>query len=327
MNDMDFADSFLKNIKITFNTKDIATIIFDENFKILYTNNIFHSKFRKTYINSQLDFLFRKKDDFIVNFSDFPISELLTYENQVFSFTRSPEHELFFNCVTHHAGIHNGKEVFIALLYDVSECKYKQIFDTIHALVKASQLKDNDTGSHVQRLNEYSRVLAQHIKDSRHSLYPEIDDDFIERIGIVASMHDIGKIGIPDYILTKPAKLTDEEFEIMKEHTINGAFILSELAGKMARDIALFHHEKWNGEGYPYHLKEDQIPTSARILMIGDVFDALRMERCYKPAFPQEKAVQIIMDSKGTHFDPAMTDAFYEIRDKFNDIFQSNKDD
>nr|HPO49294.1 HD domain-containing phosphohydrolase [Spirochaetota bacterium] len=150
---------------------------------------------------------------------------------------------------------------------------------------------------------------------------------FCKRIRKVASMHDVGKIGIPDYILTKPGKLTEEEFKIMQEHTINGAFILSELAGQMARDIALFHHEKWNGLGYPYGFREDQIPISARIVAISDVYDALRMKRSYKESMPHEKVKNIIAEGKGEHFDPFLVDLFLKMDADFNAIFEKMADD
>ncbi|HOV14880.1 MAG TPA: HD domain-containing phosphohydrolase, partial [Spirochaetota bacterium] len=158
-------------------------------------------------------------------------------------------------------------------------------------------------------------------------LYPEITKEFCKRIKKVASMHDVGKIGIPDYILTKPGKLTEEEFKIMQEHTINGAFILSELAGQMARDIALFHHEKWNGLGYPYGFKEDQIPLSARIVAIADVYDALRMKRSYKESIPHEKTIKMVIEGKGSHFDPTLIDKFLEMDKEFNEIFEKMNDE
>ena len=139
-------------------------------------------------------------------------------------------------------------------------------------------------------------------------------------------MHDVGKIGTPDYILTKPDKLTIDEFKIMKEHTINGAFILSRMAGQMARDIALFHHEKWDGSGYPYQLKESQIPVSARIVALGDVYDALRMKRHYKPSFSHEKTKELIIQNKGTHFDPEIIEIFLSLDNQFKEVFEKMKD-
>ena len=140
-------------------------------------------------------------------------------------------------------------------------------------------------------------------------------------------MHDVGKIGIPDYVLTKPGKLDEEEKKIMEEHTINGAFILSGLAGQMARDIALFHHEKWDGSGYPYGLKAEEIPIAARVVAVADVYDALRMKRSYKEPFSHEKAKSIVIEGRKTHFDPILVDFFIEIEKKFNEIYQKMSDE
>ena len=208
-----------------------------------------------------------------------------------------------------------------SILIDNTDFKERLVDETMHALLKASQMKDNDTGEHINRLNEYSKQMSIYIYNHKKEVFPEITPFFINRISKVAAMHDIGKIGIPDYILTKPGKLDDDEFNIMKEHTINGAFILSELAGKMARDIALFHHEKWDGSGYPYNLKGDQIPLVAQIVAIADVYDALRMKRSYKQGFTQEKSVSIIRESAGSHFNPDLVEIFIAIQNQFDNIF------
>ena len=139
-------------------------------------------------------------------------------------------------------------------------------------------------------------------------------------------MHDVGKIGTPDDILNKQGPLEDWEWEIMKEHTINGAYILSTYPNPMAREIALRHHEWWNGAGYPHGLSGDLIPLSARIVTIADVYDALRMERSYKKAFSHEKAKTIIREEKGSHFDPDLIDIFEKIETDFREIFEELND-
>ena len=153
-----------------------------------------------------------------------------------------------------------------------------------------------------------------------------IDAEFIDNIGFLASMHDVGKIGTPDDILNKEGPLSDWEWTVMKEHTKNGAFILSTYPNPMAKEIALSHHEKWNGNGYPYQIEGDMIPLSARIVAIADVYDALRMKRSYKEEMTHETAVEKIMESKGSHFDPAITEIFFGIANKFNEIYEANKD-
>ncbi len=166
---------------------------------------------------------------------------------------------------------------------DVTEERRRSLKDMFSSLLQASLIKDNDTGNHVVRVNHYSRVIAEYIyKDPR---WPEVDKDFIEDIGFLAAMHDVGKIGTPDDILNKNGPLTEFEWSVMKQHTINGAYILSSYPNPMAREIANSHHEWWDGSGYPFNLEGNAIPLAARIVTIADVYDALRMRRSYKPAF------------------------------------------
>ena len=151
--------------------------------------------------------------------------------------------------------------------------------------------------------------------------------DFIDNITLFAAMHDVGKIGTPDSILLKAGKLTTMEWDIMKEHTINGAFILSGFPVPMAKEIALSHHEWWDGSGYPYKLSGEMIPLPARIVAIADVYDAIRMRRTYKAAFSHEEAVKIILEHQGTHFDPDLVRVFASIQDEFRDIWEEHKDE
>jgi putative two-component system response regulator len=153
-----------------------------------------------------------------------------------------------------------------------------------------------------------------------------VDADFIDSIGLLACMHDVGKIGTPDDILNKAGPLSDWEWSVMKEHTKNGAFILSTYPNPMAKEIALSHHEKWNGTGYPFQLEGDMIPLSARIVAIADVYDALRMRRSYKPPFDHPTSVSKMMEGKETHFDPVLLDIFYTSSHKFGDIYETNRD-
>ena len=144
-------------------------------------------------------------------------------------------------------------------------------------------------------------------------------------------MHDIGKISVPDVILQKPGRLTEEEFEIIKLHTVNGGKIIQETFGhleneqyaQMAYEVARFHHEKWNGKGYPEGLKRKEIPLCARIMAIADVFDALSEKRCYKEAMPLDKCFEIIQDGSGQDFDPVLVEVFLDIKEK---VMQSRKE-
>ncbi len=174
------------------------------------------------------------------------------------------------------------------------------------------------------RVSYYCRKMSEYLYEIQK--YPQLEPDFIENIGYLAAMHDVGKIGTPDYILQKPGKLTALEWEIMREHTINGTFILSSYPVPMAKEIALSHHEWWNGMGYPFKLDGDMIPLSARIVTIADVYDALRMKRSYKEEFTHEEAMQIIRNGSGTQFDPELIQVFETINEEFNSIWNLLKD-
>ncbi|MFC1940698.1 HD domain-containing phosphohydrolase [Chloroflexota bacterium] len=182
--------------------------------------------------------------------------------------------------------------------------------DTVYRLSRAAEYKDEDTGAHVQRMSHYSSAIARQMG---------LDEEFVENILWAAPMHDIGKIGIPDRVLLKPGKLDDGEWTIMKQHTSIGAEILKDADAdfiKLAADIALTHHEKWTGSGYPRGLSGSEIPLAGRIMALADVFDALTSERPYKEPFPLEKALAIIKEGQGSHFDPRVVDAFLAIEDE-----------
>lgn len=181
--------------------------------------------------------------------------------------------------------------------------------ESLARLQKAASYKDDDTGVHVSRLALISELIAKACG---------MDDMFCTLIREASPMHDIGKIGIPDCILKKAGPLTDSEWEIMRKHPLYGDDILSTSSDpiiEMAREIAISHHEKWNGTGYPYGLKGEQIPMSARIVAIADVFDALTMDRCYRPALPDSVALSMIKDERGEHFCSFITDTFLSISD------------
>jgi len=183
--------------------------------------------------------------------------------------------------------------------------------DTIHRLVLAAEYKDEDTGTHIARMSRFSALLAEKLG---------LPDKDVQNIRYAAPMHDVGKIGIPDSILMKPGKLTDEEFEIIKTHTTIGAKILANSKSEilqLAEKIAISHHEKWNGKGYPKGLSGDDIPLAGRIVALSDVFDALTSKRPYKDPFPIAKALDIIEKEHGQHFDPDVTDAFLDNVDEF----------
>ncbi|PCH82637.1 MAG: hypothetical protein COB90_00730 [Hyphomicrobiales bacterium] len=198
---------------------------------------------------------------------------------------------------------------------------------TMMSLVSLAEKRDNETGMHIRRTQAYVAILAEALRQTQQYKLV-MTDDVIDMLYKSAPLHDIGKVGIPDAILNKPGKLTDEEFDIMKTHTTIGVDALEDtehIIGScsflaMAREIAATHHEKWDGTGYPNGLKKLEIPLSGRIMAIADVYDALRSERVYKPAFSHDKARDIIADGSGKHFDPDMVEAFLLVEKIFADI-------
>jgi len=199
---------------------------------------------------------------------------------------------------------------------------------TIMAMASLAETRDNETGNHIRRTQNYVRALARRLQ-RQPKFADHLDDARIEMLYKSAPLHDIGKVGIPDAILLKPGKLTPEEFEIMKTHTTLGrdAIIAAEKLIdapstflKLAREIAHYHQEKWDGSGYPDKLAGEAIPLSARLMALADVYDALISRRVYKPPFSREKSVGIIRDGRGKHFDPDMVDAFLDIEGEFHAI-------
>lgn len=198
---------------------------------------------------------------------------------------------------------------------------------TIMGLAKLAEYRDEDTGTHLERIREYAKVITVGLKDNdRYREY--ITEEYIEDIYNSSILHDIGKVGVPDSILLKPGKLTKEEFEIMKRHSALGGDALksvdTQLDGQsfltLGKEIAYYHHEKWNGKGYPEGLKGEEIPLSARIVALADVYDALTTKRVYKDAYSHEKAVEIITTDSGTHFDPDIVDVFLDHLEDFREI-------
>lgn len=186
------------------------------------------------------------------------------------------------------------------------------------ALERANRLNDEDTGAHIKRVCMYSELLARGLG---------LDESTCVKIGRFASLHDVGKVGIPDQILKKPGRLTEEEWVEMRRHTIYG-YELLRLAGTdvIAQNIALCHHEKWDGTGYPYGLRAETIPIEARIVTLADVYDALLSKRCYKDAFPLAMAEEIIRKDTGRHFDPSVVAVLFERADDVQQIRDTYRD-
>ncbi len=205
---------------------------------------------------------------------------------------------------------------------------------TIMAMASLAETRDNETGNHIRRTQHYVRALAKKLKP--HPRFRSVlDNETIELLFKSAPLHDIGKVGIPDRILLKPGKLTAEEFDIMKTHTTLGRDAIAAAERlldapssflRYAREIAHYHQEKWDGSGYPDGLAGDRIPLSARLMAVADVYDALISRRVYKPPFPHSKALEIIREGRGKHFDPDMVDAFLSMAAEFEAIAQRYAD-
>jgi len=188
---------------------------------------------------------------------------------------------------------------------------------TIFALAKLAESRDPDTGAHLERVRHYSRVLAQELR-AHPDFEAQIDDEFVRLIFLTSPLHDIGKVGIPDSVLLKPDRLTEDEFDVMKTHTTIGASTLeAALAAhpeamylQMARDIALTHHERYDGTGYPLNLRGPSIPLAGRIVALADAYDAMTSRRVYKSAYTHEVARTTIVEQSGKQLDPDVVDAF-----------------
>ncbi len=189
----------------------------------------------------------------------------------------------------------------------------------ITVLADMVESRDKSTGDHVRKTAAYANIIMKQLK--KDDLFKDVlTDEFLENVSNFAPLHDVGKINIPDALLNKPGRLTDDEFARMKEHTNAGGEIIARAIGAMsssdyldeAKNLASYHHERWDGKGYPSGLSGEDIPLSARIMAVADVFDALVSRRSYKEPFSFDNAMQIIMDGSGSHFDPRVTQAFME---------------
>lgn len=241
-----------------------------------------------------------------------------------FSSTRkneyTEEHVKFLKVLVNSLAVSFHQNIFISDL----------LYSSILALAKLAEARDEDTGEHLERMKEYSRAIAEFLYEE--GVYrDELTNDYVERIRRFSPLHDIGKVGIRDGILLKPEKLTPDEFEEMKKHTIYGAEVLraadinlhshGQELFKLGIEIAEGHQEKWDGTGYPYGRKGFEIPLSARIVAVADVFDALTSKRPYKDAIPFDKAFDMILNGSGSHFDPNIVAVFAKRKDKIFELY------
>jgi response regulator RpfG family c-di-GMP phosphodiesterase len=196
----------------------------------------------------------------------------------------------------------------------------------IFGLARLSESRDTNTGHHLMRIKRYVDLLARRLRRETRELRDFITEEWIDDLCLSSALHDIGKVSVPDAILLKPGRLTEDEFDQIKQHTLVGGDCLKEIEQRLtdcnflmlAREVAYAHHEWWNGEGYPHGLKERAIPLSARIVALADVYDALTTERPYKPAMPHREAVKLIRARRGTQFEPLVVDAFLAVEHEFD---------
>ena len=204
----------------------------------------------------------------------------------------------------------------------------------LFALAKLAESRDPETGFHLERMQNYSRVLAQHLSLMGRTR-GEVTAEYVQLIYQTSPLHDIGKVGIPDAVLLKPGRLNDREFDIMKMHALLGAETLEAALKKypgakyllMARDIAVSHHERYNGTGYPHHLVGERIPLCGRIVALADVYDALTSKRVYKQAFSHDISRSMILKDADTHFDPKVVQAFTDMEDRFVAVQEDLRDE
>jgi adenylate cyclase len=197
----------------------------------------------------------------------------------------------------------------------------------LETIANITETRDPETGGHIRRTRSYVKALAEHIKD-KPAYVDIVNDVYIEHLLLSAPLHDLGKVGVPDHILLKPGRLTAEEFDEIKKHTQYGKRVIDAAQAKLgntsflrlAGEMALSHHEHWDGKGYPNGLKGEEIPLCGRVMAIADVYDALISDRPYKKGISHEKAVEIILADRGSQFDPQLIDVFAEVHASFHAI-------
>lgn len=223
--------------------------------------------------------------------------------------------------VKSHLSLYDQSRHLERLVAQRTQDLHKTRLEVIHRLGKAAEYKDNETGMHVIRMSYFCKFMAERLGMS---------EEWVDLLHNAAPMHDIGKIGIPDAILLKPGKLDNEEWEVMKNHAVYGGEIIGdsdEPLLNMAREIAVCHHEKWDGTGYPNGIAGKDIPLSARIVSIADVFDALTSERPYKKAWSEERAIDLIKSEAGKHFDPELVPLFLSCLDEVRSVQKRFRDE
>ncbi|MEA2082703.1 MAG: AAA family ATPase [Thermodesulfobacteriota bacterium] len=336
-------ESELRYRELYENIVDIVILV-DDNDRILIANPLFHTTFNVSGSNEQ-DMMFKQwihPDDVLLVEEQMlaKLADVDTVMDFQFRLVTKQGKVLDVECNAKSIKKEDNRSEFQMVIRDITDRKrlekelINSIKDVQHArigtilgLAKLAEYRDENTGSHLERIREYSRVIAVELsKKIEYKYY--ITPRYIDDIYLSAILHDIGKVGIPDSILQKKGKLTDKEFEIIKRHTIYGGDAISAIEKQvegqsflaLGKAIAYYHHEKWNGSGYPMGLQGEAIPLSTRIVALADVYDALTSKRSYKNAFSHEKSTEIIVNAKGTHFAPEVVDAFLSVEPIFKMI-------
>lgn len=319
------SDKYRKNFVEFYENKQVPVIFLDEKLRILWENKEYIEKLGRSEKNegnyfTNICFTFRDQNNIKKLFNTLK-NKKKNYSWKGRTEFRDKTHlNILANCVILPVSGKSGKPLYyFAIFDDITKENKALVRGTFLSLLEASKLKDNDTGKHIQRVGKYSVLISEYIFDKEN--YPELTIEFIDNIGFLAPMHDVGKIGTPDDILNKAGALESWEWKIMKEHTLNGAYILSTYPDSMAKEIALFHHEKWNGEGYPYQLSGYDIPLCSRIVAVTDVYDALRMKRSYKRSYSHEETCRQMNAGSNIHFDPDLIKIFNILEKDFERIY------
>ena len=317
-------------LKKSYQNAPVAAVILDNNLRILWTNPAFIETFLQHRFDTVIQLLQLFQPYLAIQDITSILRTLRNVESGFSWYGRVEARGREFLTVIANMIItpfqfdHSLPDGYLAVFDNVTEENKTLLTSIFKSLLEASRLKDNDTGYHIDRVGEYSKLMAEHLYHKPG--YEEIDKEFIENIRFLAPMHDVGKIGTPDDILNKAGPLDALEWTTMKEHTKNGAYILNSHPSPMAKNIAVFHHEKWDGSGYPLELSGFTIPLPARIVAIADVYDALRSHRSYKEGFSHEEAVDIMESERGSHFDPALLDLFLELNEDYANIWNRLRD-
>ena len=312
-------------------SSSIPQALFDPEMRVLWSNNAFADLFKREGSCEELHIAELAE---IVGVDGRSLSSQLADPQTGYSFrgrgeTRFQHHPALYTDILilpmmDEENPETGVGAYCAYFHDVSTERRENLRGIFSGLLQASMMKDNDTGQHIERVNRYSMLIAQHLYEVGTDL--DVTHDFVENISFLAAMHDVGKIGVPDDILNKQGSLEEWEWEIMKTHTVNGAYILSSYPDPIAVEIARSHHERWDGSGYPYGLAGNMIPLSARIVTMADVYDALRSRRSYKDAMGHDQAKELIFLGKETQFDPELIDCFYDLEKRFMEVYNEMED-